>query len=241
LESRVKAPAQSVVGLAYKCSLSEVSRVAILPLGDRCAVRMLLYKLQYDGPAFPFDLTRTTNLADVADMIQTDFQDMWNPAYLHYNHNERRIYHSKWTGLSFAHEVEDSDDPVNDMSPVYARMNDRYTARSRRFRYTLQKCDKALFVRTGLCDRGTVIDLMHKLEAKCQGKPFRLLLISPQASDEFSGLPNVLHYNLEFNPDRMYEDLGYWLYCTGVMGNMLDSLGVSSRNLFWCPPTPPIP
>ncbi|MDX2212304.1 MAG: DUF1796 family putative cysteine peptidase [Oculatellaceae cyanobacterium bins.114] len=239
LESRVKVAPRSAIVLDYKCSLSEISRVAIIPLGDRCAVRMLLYKLEYDGPAFPFDLTRSTNLADVADMIQNGFQDMWNPAFLHYNHDARRIYHTKWTGLSFAHEAEESDDPVHDMSPVYERMRVRYTARSRRFWYTLQMCDKALFVRTGWCDRGTVIDLVHKLEDKCQGKPFRLLLISPQASDEFADLPNVLHHNLEFNPDHMYEDLGHWLYCTEVMRDILDSLGVSSKNLFWCPPNPP--
>ncbi|PSB42584.1 hypothetical protein, partial [Chamaesiphon polymorphus] len=50
---------------------------------------------------------------------------------------------------------------------------------------------------------------------------------------------NVLHYNLEFNPDRMYEDLGHWLYCTDIMRGILDSIGVSSKNLFWCPPNPP--
>jgi lysophospholipase L1-like esterase len=239
LESRVKAPARSAIFLQYRCSLSEVSRVAIVPLGDRCAVRMLLYKMEYDGPAFPFDLTRTTNLADVADIIQNDFQDMWNPVLLHYNHDARRIYHTKWTGLSFAHEVEDNDDPVNDMSPVYERMRSRYSARSRRFNYTVQHCDKALFVRTGICDRGTVIDLAKKLEAKFPGKPFRLLLLSPQSSEEFANLPNVLHYNVEFNPDRMYEDLTYWLDCTAVMRDMLNSLGISSRNLFWCPPNLP--
>ncbi|WP_448563796.1 DUF1796 family putative cysteine peptidase [Trichothermofontia sp.] len=239
LESRVKLPAQSALFLDYQCTLTERGRVAIVPLGDRCAVRMLLYKLEYDGPAFPFDLTRTTNLADVADIIQSDFHDMWNPHYLSYNHDARRIYHTKWSGLSFAHEVEDSDDPVNNMFPVYERMKRRYTARSQRFWYTLNNCDKILFVRTGICDRGAVIDLMHKLEAKCQGKPFRLLIISPQASHEFNGLPNVLHYNQEFNPDRMYEDLGHWLHCTEVMRHILNSLGISSKNLFWCPPTPP--
>lgn len=239
LESRVKVAAQSAFFLDYQCSLTERKRVAILPLGDRCAVRMLLYKLEYDGPAFPFDLTRTTNLADVADIIQNDFYDMWNPHYLSYNHEARRIYHTKWSGLSFAHEVEDSDDPVNNMFPVYERMRVRYTARSQRFLYALKHCDEALFVRTGICDRGTVSDLMHKLENKCQGKPFRLLIISPQSSDEFSHLTNVLHYNYEFNPDRMYEDIGYWLHCTGVMRHILHSLGISSKNLFWCPPSPP--
>jgi len=239
LESRVKVPAQWAMMLEYKCSLAAVSRVAIVPLGDRCALRMLLYKMEYDGPAFPFDLTRTTNLADVADMIQNDFHDMWNPLYLHYNHEARRLYHTKWTGLSFAHEVEESDDPVHDLSPVYERMRVRYTARSRRFWHVLQKSDKALFVRTGICDRGAVLDLVQKLDVKYQGKPFLVLIISPQASDEFADLPNVLHYNLELNPDRMYEDLSYWLDCTEVMRGMLHSLGVSSKNLFWCPPNPP--
>jgi len=239
LESRVKAPAKSAIVLTYRCSLSEVSRVAIVPLGARCAARMLLYKLEFDGPAFPFDLTRTTSLADVADIIKSDFSDMWNPAYLHYSPEARRIYHTKWTGLSFAHEVEDTDDPIHNMAPVYERMRTRYSARARRFRYTLQQCDKALFVRAGVCDRNEVMDLMEKLAGKCAGKPFRLLLLSPQPSEEFAGLPDVVHSDLEFNPDRMYEDLDYWMACTKQMGEILTSLGISSRNLFWCPPTPP--
>ncbi len=239
LESRVKIPPRSGVLFQYKCKLSDISRVAIVPLGDRCAVRMMLYKMEYDGPAFPFDLTRTTNIGDIADMIENGFDDMWNPTFLHYNPDAGRIYHTKWTGLSFAHEVEDTDNPLHDMSPVYERMRVRYTARSQRFWYTLQNCDKALFVRTGIASRGGVIDLVNKLEKQCQKMPFHLLLLSPQASDEFSDLTNVLHYNLEFNPDRMYEDLGHWMYCTEVMRGILESLEVSSTNLFWCPPKPP--
>ncbi|MGF1935430.1 MAG: DUF1796 family putative cysteine peptidase [Nostoc sp. ChiQUE02] len=239
LESRVKAPPKSAVFFQYKCQLSDLSRVAILPLGDRCAVRMMLYKMEYDGPAFPFDLTRTTNIADVADAIENGFYDMWNPAFLHYSPDAGRIYHSKWSGLSFAHEVEETDDPVQDMSPVHERMRVRYTARSERFWYALRHCDKVLFVRTGICDRGGVIDLVNKLQKQCQGKPFHLLLLSPQSDDEFLDLPNVLHYNVEFNPDRMYDDLGHWMYCTKVMREILESLGVSSKNLFWCPPKTP--
>ncbi|KKD36712.1 MAG: DUF1796 family putative cysteine peptidase [Limnoraphis robusta] len=239
LESRVKVPAKSSVIFQYKCKLSDISRVGIIPLGARCAARMLLYKMEYDGPAFPFDLTRTTNLGDVADMIETGFSDMWNPNLLHYNHDERRIYHSKWTGLSFAHEVEETDDPLNDMLPIYERMRVRYSARAKRFWYTLQQCDEALFIRAGITNRGYVIDLVDKLTAKCQGKPFRVLLISPQSSDEFSELPHVLHYNLEFNPDTMYEDLEYWMHCTNIMRGILESLGVSSKNLYWCPPNAP--
>jgi lysophospholipase L1-like esterase len=245
LESRVKAPPKSAVFFQYKCKLSDISRVAILPLGDRCAVRMMLYKMEYDGPAFPFDLTRTTNIGDVADAIENGFDDMWNPAFLHYSPDAGRIYHSKWTGLSFAHEVEETDDPTGDMSPVYERMRLRYTARSERFWYVLQNCDKVLFVRTGISDayggklRGGVIDLVNKLEKQCHGKPFQLLLLSPQSNHEFLDLPNVLHYNVEFNPDRMYEDLGHWMYCTEVMRQILESLGVSSKNLFWCPPKIP--
>jgi lysophospholipase L1-like esterase len=239
LESRVKVAARSAVLFQYKCELSDISRVAIIPLGDRCAVRMMLYKMEYDGPAFPFDLTRTTQIADVADIIESRFHDMWNPACLHYSADAGRMYHSKWTGLSFAHEVEDTDDPQHDMSPIYERMRVRYSARSERFWYTIQACDKVLFVRTGIADRGGAIDLVNKLEKHCQGKPFLLLLFSPQSSAEFSDLANVSHYSMEFNADRMYEDLGHWMYCTDVMHGILDSLGVSSKNLFWCPPTPP--
>ncbi|MEH2052410.1 DUF1796 family putative cysteine peptidase [Nostoc sp.] len=239
LESRVKAPPKSAVLFQYKCELSDISRVAILPLGDRCAVRMMLYKMEYDGPAFPFDLTRTTNIGDVADAIAHGFDDMWNPAFLHYSPDAGRIYHSKWSGLSFAHEVEETDDPKNDISPVHERMRVRYTARSERFWYALRHCDKVLFVRTGISDRPGVIDLVNKLQKQCQGKPFHLLLLSPQSGDEFLDLPNVLHYNVEFNPDRMYDDLGHWMYCTEVMRGILESLGVSSKNLFWCPPKIP--
>ncbi|MFN6481405.1 MULTISPECIES: DUF1796 family putative cysteine peptidase [unclassified Nostoc] len=239
LESRVKAPAKSAVLFQYKCELSDISRVAILPLGDRCAVRMMLYKMEYDGPAFPFDLTRTTNIADVADAIEHGFDDMWNPAFLHYSPDAGRIYHGKWSGLSFAHEVEETDDPTNDMFPVHERMRVRYTARAERFWYVLQHCDKVLFIRTGISDRGGVIDLVNKLQKQCQGKPFHLLLLSPQSGDEFLDLSNVLHYNVEFNPDRMYDDLGHWMYCTEVMRGILESLGVSSKNLFWCPPKIP--
>jgi lysophospholipase L1-like esterase len=240
LESRVKIPPKSAVVFQYKCKLSDISRIAIIPLGDRCAVRMMLYKMEYDGPAFPFDLTRTTNIADISDIIENRFYDMWNPRFLHYNPDANRIYHSKWTDLSFAHEVEDTDNPLHDLSPVFERMRSRYTARSERFWYTVQHCDKALFVRTGIANRDGVMDLVRKLDKQCQGKPFHLLLLSPQSSDEFLNLPNVLHYNVEFNPDRMYDDLGHWMYCTSVMRGILESLGVSSKNLFWCPPKPPM-
>jgi hypothetical protein len=239
LESRVKAPPRSALLFQYKCKLSDISRVAILPLGDRCAVRMMLYKMEYDGPAFPFDLTRTTQVGDVADMIESRFYDMWNPDFLHYNSNEKRIYHSKWTGLSFAHEVDEIDDPIHDMAPVHERMRDRYTARAERFWYAIDHCDKVLFVRTGVGDRGGIIDLVNKLEKQCNGKPFHLLILSPQSSDEFANLPHVLHHNIEFHPDRMYEDLGHWKYCAELMRGILESLGVSSKNLFWCPPKLP--
>ena len=239
LESRVKAPPRSALLFQYKCKLPDISRVAILPLGDRCAVRMMLYKMEYDGPAFPFDLTRTTEISDVADMIESRFHDMWNPDFLHYSSDEKRIYHSKWTGLSFAHEVDETDDPIHDMAPVHERMRDRYTARARRFWYAIDQCDKVLFVRTGIGDRGGVIDLVNKLEKQCNGKPFHLLILSPQSSDEFVNLPHVLHHNIEFHPDRMYEDLGHWKYCAEVMRGILESLGVSSKNLFWCPPNLP--
>ncbi|MBD2149363.1 lipase [Pseudanabaena sp. FACHB-1277] len=236
LESRVKAPAKSTIIFQYKCKLSEISRIAILPLGDRCAARMLLYKMEYDGPAFPFDLARSTNLGDVADMVANDFHDMWNPAYLHYNSTERRIYHSKWSGLSFGHEVEDDEDPINNMQPIFERMRSRYSARAKRFLYTIDHADEILFVRTGVTNRDYVFDLMEKLTIKCKGKPFRLLLISQQSSAEFANIPQLIHYDLHFSPDWMYDSQDYWWECTRKMKEILESLGVSSQNLFWCPP-----
>lgn len=236
LESRLKIPPYSALPFEYQCALSAISRVAILPLGDRCAARMLLHKMEYDGPAYPFDLTRTTNLSDVADMIENGFEDMWNPDYLDYNDSQGRIFHKKWTGLSFAHEVENTDDPLVDMSPVYERMYKRYSARSQRFWYTIAHCDEVLFIRTGEATRGQVLDLMGKLGKRCEGKPFRLLILSHQSKEEFLDIPNVIHQDLYFNPDLMYDNLQYWLECTEIMRTILDSLGVTSKNLFWCPP-----
>ena len=238
LESRVKAPLQSTMILKYKCKLSEVNRIAILPLGDRCAARMLLYRMEYDGPAFPFDLTRSTNLGDVADIVVNDFKDMWNPDHLYYNIEERRIYHTKWSGLSFGHEIEDSEDPINDMHPIHERMRVRYSARAKRFLYTLKHSDEILFIRTGRTNRDYVIDLIDKLKTKCKEKPFRVMLISQQSSDEFLDIPHLLHYDLHFSPDWMYDSLDYWMECTKTMREILESLGISSQNLFWCPPNP---
>ncbi len=238
LESRIKAPVKSTMLLKYKCKLSEINRIAILPLGDRCAARMLLYKMEYDGPAFPFDLARSTNLGDVTDMVVNDFKDLWDPAYLHYNPTDNRVYHSKWSGLSFGHEVEDSDDPANDMQPIHERMRVRYSARAKRFLYTLEHADQVLFVRTGVTNRNYVLDLIEKLTIKCKSKPFRVLLISAQPSDEFADIPNLLHYDLHFSPDWMYDSQDYWLECTKTMKEILESLGISSQNLFWCPPNP---
>ncbi|PSB56360.1 DUF1796 family putative cysteine peptidase, partial [Chamaesiphon polymorphus] len=196
LESRVKIPAQSAVMFEFQCELAQLERVGIIPLGDRCAARMMLYKMGYDGPAFPFDLTRTTNIADIADIIDNGFDEMWNPHLLHFDSFIRRIYHQKWAGLSFAHEVEDNENPIDalSMSVVHERMRSRYSARAHRFWYTLKHADKLLFIRTGIADRGGTIDLLDKLTKHCQGKPFQLMLLSPQSSDEFKGLPNVLHY-----------------------------------------------
>ncbi len=233
LESRIKAQPKSSMIFAYRSELSALSRVGIIPLGDRCAVRMLLYKLELDGPAYPFDLTRTTLLSDVADIIENRFYDMWNPDYLRYNFHERRMYHTKWSGLSFAHEVEDND---SNMYPVFERMKMRYTSRSERFWYTLSHANELLFIRTGVADRASVIDIVEKLERLCNNKPFRFMLISLQDGRDVADIPHVLHYCFDFNPDRMYNDEAYWMECAKTMGSILESLGVSSRNLFWCPP-----
>lgn len=235
LESRVKLPPYSYLCLTYQGSLATRQRIGILPLGDRCAVRMMLYKMEYDGPAFPFDLTRTLYLSDVADIIDRDFVGMWDPDSLDYRPEAHRIYHRRWQGLSFAHEVEGDEDPSRDMSPVYARMQRRYQARAERFRYTIQHADQILFVRTGLAQRAEVEDLIHKLSR--WGKSFRLLILSDQSGAEFMGLPGVIHHALALNPDRMYEDEQHWLVCTEEFRRILNALGVTSRTLFWCPPT----
>jgi hypothetical protein len=198
-----------------------------------------LHKLDYDGPAFPFDLTRTTHIADIADIIDHGFYDMWNPDLLDYSAEAGRIYHRKWSGLSFAHEVEDDEDPQNDMSPIFDRMYQRYSARAERFWYTIDHCDEVLFVRTGIADRGGTINLVNKLTKHCNGKPFRLLILSPQSSDEFTNLDHVVHCNVDFNPDHMFVDLAHWMHCAGLMRDILDHLNVSSKNLFWCPPKTP--
>jgi hypothetical protein len=112
----------------------------------------------------------------------------------------------------------------------------RYSSRAQRFWYTIDHCDEVLFVRTGGANRQQVEDLMAKLEYKCKGKPFRLLIMSEQESNEFANIPNVIHKNRYFNPDWMYDNLEFWMECTQVMRSILDDLGISSKNLYWCPP-----
>jgi len=235
LQSRVKVPARSAVQLKRTGPLSSLKRIAVLPLGDRCSIRMLLHKIEYDGPCYPFDLTRTTSLADVADMVATGFSDMWNEHLLEYNHEAGRIMHKKWHGLSFAHEVEDGDDPVCNFGPVAARMAKRYTGRAARFDYAAKHADSVLFLRTGIASRGEVMDLLTRVCARFPGIHANLVLISDQPSEEFNGMLGVTHVREHFDPDRMYEDLGYWMNCAHRFRCILDGLGVSARSLYWCP------
>ncbi len=237
LESRIKAPAKSMLLLKHRYELNGYRRTAVLPLGHRCAVRMLLYKLELDGPCYPFDLVRTNYIGDVANMIEHGFEDMWNPDLLYHCSDDNRIYHRRWTGLSFGHEIEDGDDPIGNIFPVFARMARRYKLRSDRFWYSLNACDEVLFVRTGEMESSSINDLVYRLGLKCGAKPFRLLLLSPQPSSWFH-LPHVVHYSMDFNPDWMYADHNYWMDCTRIMGGILNEQGVNSRNLYWCPPNP---
>ena len=238
LESHVHIRAKSVLAFRYRRELPEINRVAVVPLGDRCAVRLLLRKLEYTGPLFPFDLVRTTNTTDIVDIMDAGFSDMWNPELLDYSAEAGRIFHRNWSGLSFAHEVQDHEKPESDMTPIYNRMSTRYSARAERFRYTLQTCDDVLFVRTGIADRNSTINLVEALAKHRRGKRFRVLLLSAQPTDELANLDRVLHYPVEFNPDRMCADEGHFMQCAALMRGILDELGVSEKNLFWCPSHP---
>lgn len=237
LQSRVKVPARSAVDLSRVGDLQSIKQVAVLPLGDRCSVRMLLHKIEFDGPCYPFDLTRTTSLADVADMAATGFEDMWNPDYLYYDGEVGRIFHRKWHGLSFAHEVEyeQGEDPVGNFAPIVERMRKRYTGRSARFDWACKNADSVLFVRTGVASRAEVCDLLSRMEERFPELVANLLLISEQETSEFSGLEKVTHVRESFDPDRMYEDMNYWINCAHRFRGILERVGISARNLYWCP------
>jgi len=238
LQSRIRiGPTCSVV---YKrtCALSDLNRIALVPLGARCAMRMLLHELQYDGPCYPFDLTRTTYLSDVSDIIYSDFQAMWDPSQLHYSDEQGRVYHSRWGGLSFAHEVEDGDDPINNCNHVFERMKTRYSKRAERFRFVMEHAPEVILLRTGESTRDEVADMMQKLHEKYPNSKFRLMLFSQQDSAEFKDMDGVWHMRHEMDPDRMNEEPQYRKYCGNVLKNELNQIGLSSRNLFWCPNNP---
>ena len=57
-------------------------------------------------------------------MAATGFSDMWNPEHLYYDGEVGRIFHRKWHGLSFAHEVEyeQGEDPIGNFAPIAERM-----------------------------------------------------------------------------------------------------------------------
>jgi hypothetical protein len=235
LQSRVKVPAQGAIRLSFKGPLSSVPRVAVLPLGDRCSIRMLLHKVEYDGPCYPFDLTRTTSLAEVADMVGTGFTEMWNQGCLHWSEENGRVYHTRWGGLSFAHEVEPGEDPQNNFNPVADRMRKRYSGRSARFDYACKHADKVMFMRTGCASRDEVGNLLCRIQERYPGLDASLLLISDQPSEEFSNMLGVSHVREHFNPDRMYEDMGYWMDCANRFRDILHQHGINEKTLYWCP------
>ncbi|CAE7263289.1 unnamed protein product [Symbiodinium pilosum] len=237
LQSRVKVPARSAVELQRVGDLQSIKQVAVLPLGDRCSTRMLLHKIEYDGPCYPFDLTRTTSLGDVVDMVATGFSDMWNPDQLYYDGELGRVFHRKWSGLSFAHEVEyeNGEDPIGNFAPIIERMRKRYSGRAARFDWACKNADHVLFVRTGVASRGEVCNLQSRMLEKYPGLEARLLLISEQDTSEFSGLKDFIHVRESFDPDRMYEDMNYWINCAHRFRGILDSVGVTARTLYWCP------
>lgn len=237
LQSRVKVPARSAVELSRVGDLQSIKQVAVLPLGDRCSTRMLLHKIEFDGPCYPFDLTRTTSLADVADMAATGFSDMWNPEQLYYDGEVGRIFHRKWHGLSFAHEVEyeQGEDPIGNFAPIAERMRKRYTGRAARFNWACKNADSVLFVRTGVASRAEVCDLLSRMTERFPGLPAKLLLISEQETSEFSGLESVTHIRESFDPDRMYEDMNYWINCAHRFRGILEGVGITAKNLYWCP------
>jgi len=235
LQSRVKVPSGSALQLKRIGPLSSIERVAVLPLGDRCSIRMLMHKIEFDGPCYPFDLTRTTSLADVADIIATGFEQMWYEELLEYDHDAGRIFHRKWGGLSYAHEVEDGDDPVCHFQPVVARMAKRYAGRAARFDFSCKHADKVLFMRTGVASRGEVENLLQRVHARYPGLKASLLLISDQPTEEFNGMPSVKHIREHFDPDRMYEDLNYWMNSAHRFRGILQDQGIDARSLYWCP------
>jgi len=235
LQSRVKVPAQGALRLRRKGPLSSVPRIAVLPLGDRCSIRMLLHKVEYDGPCYPFDLTRTTALSEVADMIGTGFTEMWNQGCLVWSEENGRVYHTRWGGLSFAHEVEPGEDPQQNFNPIAERMRKRYSGRSARFDYACRHADRVMFMRTGLASRDEVCDLLSRIQQRYPGLNASLLLISDQPSEEFSDLLGVSHVREHFDPDRMYEDLGYWMDCAQRFRGILHQHGITERTLYWCP------
>eukprot|EP00928_Gymnodinium_smaydae_P021025 TRINITY_DN1815_c0_g3_i1.p1 TRINITY_DN1815_c0_g3~~TRINITY_DN1815_c0_g3_i1.p1 ORF type:complete len:812 (-),score=100.53 TRINITY_DN1815_c0_g3_i1:543-2978(-) len=236
LSSRVKIPPKSGMKFRLVKELEKVERIALLPIGDRCSIRMLLHKIEYDGPCYPFDLTRSTSLADVSDILRHKFDGLWEPSQLQWDGEQGRIFHTRWHGVSFAHEVEweDGDNPWENMEPVYQRMAKRYSGRAARFSYACKHATRTLFVRTGCASRGEVEDILSVMSSTFNVKP-ELLLISDQPSQEFSGLEGVTHIQESFNPDRMYEDQQYWIHCANRFRAILDNVGITTANLYWCP------
>jgi len=169
--------------------------------------------------------------------VATGFEDMWNPDLLCYDGELGRIFHRKWSGLSFAHEVEyeNGEDPIGNFAPIVERMRKRYTGRAARFDWACKNADHVLFVRTGVASRGEVCNLQSRMQERYPGLKARLLLISEQETSEFNGLKDFVHVRESFDPDRMYEDMNYWINCAHRFRGILESVGVTARSLYWCP------
>lgn len=233
LSSRVKVLPRSGLRLRFKKELDKVERVALLPIGDRCSVRMLLHKIEYDGPCYPFDLARSTAMGDVSDILRHNFEGLWDPSQLVWDGRQSRLFHRKWRGVSFAHEHEQGENGRN-LGPVFDRMAKRYSGRAARFNYACKHATRVLFVRTGCASRAEVEDLLDVLTETFKVRP-ELLLISQQSSDEFKSIEGVTHICEYFDPDRMYADEHYWLHCANEFRRILERAGVTTANLYWCP------
>jgi len=131
--------------------------------------------------------------------------------------------------------VEEGDHPDEDLGPVFARMAKRYSGRAARFSYACKHATRVVFVRTGCADRAEVEDALACLKETYDLRRPELLLISDQSSEEFADLDGVTHVREGFNPDKMYEDEGYWWHCACRFRAILDSVGVTTANLYWCP------
>ena len=100
----------------------------IVSLGSFCSVAMELEKKGLREASYPFDWMISDRLEEILHLMQNDFADFLNPAFIHSEHRKEVCFNEK-TGMHFYHDFN-GNDTIEAQIPA---LKEKYERRIRRF------------------------------------------------------------------------------------------------------------